>query len=113
LRFIHFFRTSNTRSVHILSGTDAPTRGVLVPYCEAGRDLVAELCSDLDPAKRNELLRKAQQYTVNVFPYIFQRLQEARAVHAIQKDINIFYLDRAYYSNKFGLVTVPLANAET
>jgi CRISPR-associated endonuclease/helicase Cas3 len=92
---------------------DAPTRGVIVPYSKAGRDLIGELCSDLDVGRRNEVLRKAQQYTVNMFPYILERLQEERAVHSIQKDINILYLDRAYYSNEFGLVTEPLANAET
>jgi CRISPR-associated endonuclease/helicase Cas3 len=92
---------------------DAPTRGVIVPYSKAGRDLIGELCSDLDVGRRNEVLRKAQQYTVNVFPYILERLQEERAVHSIQKDINILYLDRAYYSNEFGLVTESLANAET
>lgn len=107
-----FLRQSFMAAAKAFKAIDAPTRGVLVPYCETGRDLILELCSDLDVEKRNEVLRKAQQYTVNVFPYILQRLQQERAVHSIRKDIDILYLDRAYYSNKFGLVTEPLGDAE-
>jgi CRISPR-associated endonuclease/helicase Cas3 len=108
-----FLHQSFMTAAKVFKAIDAPTRGVIVPYCKTGPKLITDLCSNLNEEKRNQLLRKAQQYTVNVFPYVLQKLQEERAVHPIQKDINIFYLDRPYYSNEFGLVTEPLGGAET
>jgi CRISPR-associated endonuclease/helicase Cas3 len=107
-----FLCQSFMSAARIFKAIDAPTRGVIVPYSEMGRELIRKLCSDLDVEKRYDLLREVQQYTVNVFPYILKQLQNERAVHPIQEDININYLDSPYYSDEFGLVTEPLANAE-
>jgi CRISPR-associated endonuclease/helicase Cas3 len=91
---------------------DSPTRGVIVPYGEGGKKLIADLCSAYEVEKQFELLRKAQQYTVNVFPHILEKLQKDRAIHEIQEGVNILYLDSRYYSPDFGLVTEPAGNME-
>lgn len=87
---------------------DAPTRGIIVPYGEAGRDLINKLCSTHEVEKQFKLLRRAQQYTVNIFPHVLDQLQKAGAVHEIQPDVDVHYLaDSRYYNQAFGLSQTP------
>lgn len=90
---------------------DAPTQAVIVQYGEAGKQLVAELCSvakEFDVHRYYQLLRKAQKYSVNVFPNVWQRLMAAEAVHEIQQGHDIYFLDERYYHPDFGLSTEPV-----
>ncbi len=91
---------------------DAPTQGVIVPFCDAGRELIADLCAAFEPERQFDLLRRAQQYTVNVFSPELAKLQEARAVHPVQEGAGILHLDPRYYSFEFGLVTEPIMPME-
>jgi len=81
---------------------DAPTRGVIVPYKE-GVHLIADLCGVFDPKQQGPLLRRAQRYSVNVFPHVFKQLQEARAIKETQEGSGVLYLDDRHYSEEFGL----------
>ncbi len=83
---------------------DAPTQAVIVPHCE-GNEIIAGLCADFEPSKAYNLLKKAQQYSVNVFPNVWKKLTEAGAVHPVQKGEEIYYLDKRYYSKEFGVST--------
>ena len=83
---------------------DAPTRGVIVPYRE-GEQLIAELCSIFDPKQQGPLLRRAQRYSVNVFPHVLKRLQEVQAIHETQEGSGVWYLDVRHYCEEFGLST--------
>jgi CRISPR-associated endonuclease/helicase Cas3 len=87
---------------------DAPTQGVVVPYGEAGRELIAKLCAEYDLDKAYSLLKRAQQFSVNVFPNIFKKLTDNGAVYPVQKGSNILYLDGRYYSKTFGLSDDPV-----
>lgn len=108
-----YLRQSFMSAARAFKVIDAPTRGIIVPYGEAGRDLVNDLCSAFEVEKHFELLRRAQQYTVNVFPYVLDQLQKAGAVHAIQKDVDIIYLsDARYYDQSFGLSQTPEGTME-
>lgn len=108
-----YLRQSFMSAARAFKVIDAPTRGIIVPYGEAGRDLVNDLCSAFEVEKQFELLRRAQQYTVNVFPYVLDQLQNAGAVHAIQKDVDILYLsDARYYDQSFGLSQTPEGTME-
>lgn len=108
-----YLRQSFMSAARAFKVIDAPTRGIIVPYGEAGRDLVNQLCSAFEVEKQFELLRRAQQYTVNVFPYVLDQLQKAGAVHAIQKDVDILYLsDARYYDQSFGLSQTPEGTME-
>ena len=85
-----------------------------MPYGDAGRKLIADLHAAFDVAKEIELLRAAQQYTVNVFPHVLQKLQTTEAVRQVKpgSDLRILCLDQRYYDPQFGLSTVPVALME-
>ncbi|MCB0768104.1 MAG: CRISPR-associated endonuclease Cas3'' [Flavobacteriales bacterium] len=92
---------------------DSPAQGVIVPYGEEGRSLINELYAAFDPTKAFKLLRRAQQYSVNVFPHVLRRLQEANAVTEVQEGTGILFLNEQYYDNNTGLSEVPVNNQET
>lgn len=105
-------RQSFKAAAQAFKAIDAPTQGVIVPYGEAGRELVNELCSSFEVEKQYALLRRAQQLTVNVFPHELRKLQDARAVYPVQEGTQILHLDSRYYSLEFGLVTEPIGLME-
>ncbi len=108
-----YLRQSFMAAARAFKVIDAPTRGIIVPYGEAGRDLVNALCSAFEVETQFELLRRAQQYTVNVFPQDLEKFQKAWAVHEIQKDVAILYLaDVRYYNQSFGLSQSPEGTME-
>lgn len=102
-----YLRQSFMSAAKAFKAIDAPTRGVIVPYGEEGKELIGELCAAFDVEKQGALLRSAQQYTVNVFPHELKWLQEQGAVHPIQDGIDILYLQTPYYSEEFGLGLSP------
>jgi CRISPR-associated endonuclease/helicase Cas3 len=63
--------------------------------------LIAELSAAHDLALEFQLLRKAQQFTVNVFPHEMETLNRNGAVY--QPDIGVFCLREGFYSEEFGL----------
>ncbi len=81
---------------------DAPTQAVIVPYGE-GKEIIADLCADYEPSKAYDLLKQAQQYSVNVFPNVWRKLKEAQAVHPVQAGEEIYCLDEQHYNENFGL----------
>jgi CRISPR-associated endonuclease/helicase Cas3 len=91
---------------------DAPTRAVIVPFGE-GRDIIARLCADFAPANAYDLLKKAQKYSVNLFPNVWDKLVEQHAVHAVQDGEGIFYLDGRYYSENFGVASEVVTEMDT
>jgi CRISPR-associated endonuclease/helicase Cas3 len=103
-----FLRQSFMSAARAFKAIDAPTRGVIVPHGEVGKALIAELCAAYMPDKEFELLRRAQQYSVNVLPHQLEALSKANAVHEIQDGTGILYLaDPRYYSEEFGLSDTP------
>lgn len=81
-------------------------RGIVVPYGE-GKEVISKLCCVQELEKQYKLIRRAQRYSVNVFPNVLKRLQD-RAVHEAQKGSGILYLDEQYYSDEFGLSEVAV-----
>ena len=92
---------------------DAPTKGVIMPFGVEGRELVAQLCGAFKPELEFDLLRRAQQFSVNVFPQVFDALQRADAISEISEGIGIYHLRPEYYSEKFGLSDTPAVPMET
>ena len=99
----HYLRQSFMIAAKAFKSIDAPTRGVIVPYGAEGADLINELKSTYLVEKQFELLQRAQQFTVNVFPGDLRKLLDCGALREIQKDIEILYLDALYYDDNFGL----------
>ena len=108
-----YFRQSFRSAARAFKVIDAPTRGIIVPYGKAGRELINALCSAFEVEKQFKLLRRAQQYTVNVFPHVLEKLQKNGAVHEIQEAVDILYLmDARYYNQAFGLSQTPEGDME-
>jgi CRISPR-associated endonuclease/helicase Cas3 len=82
---------------------DANTRGVIVPYMRRGNAVIAELCTAYELEKQFLFLKRAQQFTVNVFPHVLDNLQRAHAIHEVQEGTGILYLEEKYYNSDFGL----------
>lgn len=106
----HLLKQSFMTAGKAFKAIDSPSHAVIVPYGQAGRDLIAELCGvaiDFDVKRYRQLLRKAQQYSVNVFPNVWKSLLAAEAVHEIQHGEAIYRLKEEYYSDEFGLSDQP------
>lgn len=60
-----------------------------------------------------DLLRRAQQFTVNVFPQFLERLTKAGAVQETQEGTGILFLaDSRCYNPEFGLTETPEGKME-
>ena len=81
---------------------DAPTHAVIVPYDE-GAELIAKLCGEWNPQEMYHTLQKAQRYSVNVFPKVWDKLQKENALHETIEGSGIYYLKERHYNDEFGL----------
>ncbi|WP_455252116.1 CRISPR-associated helicase Cas3' [Neisseria sp.] len=81
---------------------DAPTHAVIVPYGK-GAELIAKLCGEWDPKEMYDAKKKAQRYSVNVFPNVWDKLQKENTLHETIEGSGIYYLDERYYNDEFGL----------
>jgi CRISPR-associated endonuclease/helicase Cas3 len=93
---------------------DAPTQGIVAPYGVKGRAIIGELAAaftseDVPLDKQIVLLRRAQQYTVNVFPGMLRKLTEVGAVREVQPESGIYYLDDRYYHDELGVTHEALS----
>ncbi len=91
---------------------DLPTRSLIVPFGRMGKKIINELCASPDMEKEFKLRKKAQRYSINLFPYIFDKLIKKGAIHEVQKGAGIYILDKQYYSNQFGLSEEPVNEME-
>ena len=82
---------------------DSPTRGVMVPYGEAGKRIIAQLCGAQELEKQYKLLKEAQRYSVNVFAEIFDKLAKQGIIREVQPGVGVYYLDDRYYSDACGM----------
>lgn len=82
---------------------DAPTKAVIVPYGDEGRMLITALYgTQLNDKDFYKLVREVQQYSVNVFPYMFDKLQQEHAIEQV-RDTGIFTLSEKFYDEHMGL----------
>ena len=84
---------------------DTSTQGVIVPYGKEGQRIIAELCAAFDPGKQFDLIKKAQRYSVNLFPQRIATLcdNKNRAIFEVQAGSGILYLQPEFYSPDFGV----------
>ena len=86
----------------VFQAIDAPTHAVIVLYGE-GAELIAKLCGEWNPQEMYHTLQKAQHYSVNVFPNVWDKLQKENALHETIEGSGIYYLQERYYNDEFGL----------
>jgi CRISPR-associated endonuclease/helicase Cas3 len=86
---------------------DTIARGIIVPYGKKGKELIDRLRDANEIDRQYELIRKAQRYSINIYPNILKRLRERMAIYEVRPDTEILYLDEHYYDNEFGLNELP------
>ena len=96
------FKQSFQSASQAFHAIDSPTRGVIVPYGEVGEKIISDLCSAFALEKKYKLIKKAQRYSVNMYPNTFERMVEKEAIKEVQKGAGIYYLNHQYYSDEFG-----------
>ena len=89
---------------------DAPTEGVIVPYRRAGKYIINKLRNANSIKECNTLLKRAQRYSVNLFPYHFKKLNDEAYIREVQPGSGIMYLDERFYSDEFGVSLEPVAD---
>lgn len=107
-----FFKQAFMTASKSFKAIDAPTQGIVVPFGPSGQELINDLCGAFMVEKEFDLLRAAQQYTVNVFPHILRKLEDAKALRQVSPELRIYCLDPRYYSPRFGLSTHRVAPLE-
>ena len=65
-------RQSFMTAAKLFKSIDAPTCSVIVRYDNEGKELVGRLCSAFEFEKQYALIKKAQQYSVNLYPYEYE-----------------------------------------
>ncbi|MEF2967719.1 CRISPR-associated helicase Cas3' [Paenibacillus sp. M1] len=78
------------------------TTTVIVPYKEEGKDIIAELNGDSKIEDLTRVLRRAQQYTINLFKYELDQLDRNGGVESCL-DGKVLVLNEGAYSDEFGL----------
>jgi len=96
-------RQSFMTAAKAFQAIDAPTRGVIVPYSGEGERIINELCATTDLNRQHQLLKQAQRYSVNIYPYFFEQMAREKKIYEVQKGSGVFYLDKQYYDKNFGL----------
>lgn len=96
-------RQSFMTAAKAFQAIDSPARGVIVPYGEEGERIINELSAAFDIDKQYLLLKQAQRYSVNIYPYTFDKLVKQKIINEVQKGSDIFYLCKQYYNNDYGL----------
>lgn len=81
---------------------DANTEAILVPYGE-GKELIATLTGG-EPIDYKKFLKKAQQYSVNVFPYELRILKQEGLIRAADfGSFKIWIALESAYGDEYGL----------
>ncbi len=82
---------------------DDKTQGILVPHGK-GKELVNQLTSREPIANYQTFLRKAQQYSVNVFKYDFEALKQNNQLIVVRfGSFNIYIAKDSAYDEQFGI----------
>jgi CRISPR-associated endonuclease/helicase Cas3 len=96
------FRQSFMTAAKAFKAIDSETEGVIVPYGEEGDRIIQKLCSASHFENRFRLLKEAQRYSVNLFPYDVRKFKEMGRLYETWKGSGIYYLDEQHYGQQFG-----------
>ena len=88
---------------HKFEVIDNDTTSVLVPYNDEAREMISRLNGRLDIQDAAKLQRKAQKYTVGVYPLELKRLEDECAVYDLAS--GAFALKEGYYDKALGMVS--------
>ncbi|MBB5353685.1 CRISPR-associated endonuclease/helicase Cas3 [Haloferula luteola] len=111
------FKHSYSTAAQAFQVIDAPTQGIIVPYNadgHCGSDLIGKLAASytneqVTLADQVRLHKQAQQYTVNAFPKVIEKLAAEGALREVQPGEGIYYLDERYYHADLGVTLEALS----
>lgn len=101
------FRQAFQTAAKAFSVIDSPARGVIVPFSEEGRAIVAGLLNAHDLEKQYRLLKLAQRYAVNLLPQEFEEMVEKNAIKPVQENAAVFFMEPQFYNLTFGWTANP------
>lgn len=104
----HVLRQSFMSAAKAFKVIDSPTEGVIVPYGE-GEQIINEL-SGADFEEKWCLLKEAQRYSVNLFPYELSQLKEKGRLYESWEGSGIYCLDERHYSEEYGVSLEPVSD---
>lgn len=81
---------------------ESGARTVLVPYGEAGYECIMDLNGELEPTELEKLLRRSQQYGVNLFEREWRQLEQAGDIYPLFNG-QVWALRETAYSDRFGV----------
>lgn len=93
------FKTANG----LFKSIEGNTQGIIVPF-EKGKEIISELCAISKYESAKGLLKRAQQYSVNVYYYKLENLYKEGIIYESEELPGIFYLREQYYDQKVGLI---------
>jgi len=108
-----FFNQAFQTAGHNFKAIEDFTRGIVIPYSDEGKGVVADLFSQYATERRFDILRRAQRFSVNAFPNTIKKLLEQKALREVP-DIGVLVLDDPrYYDLEYGLSTELRNSYET
>lgn len=93
------FKTAGT----LFEVIDNNSLNVIVPYNSEAEEIISRLLSKPDPEEMRKYLRKAQRYTVGIYPGTEKKLRGNNAVSFFGNEISV--LDKSFYDPEFGVIT--------
>lgn len=104
-------RQSFMSAAKAFKAIDSQTEGVIVPYCRGEEIITGFFGASFED--RAMLLKEAQRYSVNMFPYEINKLKEKQRLHEVWDGSGIYYLDERHYSEQFGAITDEVAGMKS
>ena len=98
IKIPYIFKTINKNFNYI----DNNQVSVIVPY-EEGKNLITELLSDEDNYYKYSLLKKCQQFSINIYFDKFKELYDNGYIQEIKTMPNVFILTESFYDSLKGL----------
>lgn len=98
-------RQSFMSAAKAFKAIDSPTEGVVVPYGKEGVRIIAKFSALSRFDDKSKLLKEAQRYSVNLFPYEKQKLMDKQRLYEAWAGSGILCLDERHYSEQFGVST--------
>lgn len=91
----------------------SPTTAVLVPHGKEGEEIIASLNEQISDFKEfNKLIKKAQQYSVNLYSHELRILSKDGLIESLYED-SIFCLKEKAYDEKYGVTLEGKAEVES
>ncbi|BCG56844.1 CRISPR-associated helicase Cas3' [Paenibacillus sp. URB8-2] len=95
-------RASFATAEHYFEVISNSATSVIVPYNEEARDLILALNGDLDIRELGELLRKSQQYVVNIYDQELKKLEKNGDLYPLLHG-HVLALRETAYTERFGV----------